>query len=162
MQKMFIFAAALLLVGAGCSTTANVETNTTPSKPADQTTTQPTETPAVNDTDDSAGVTVDVGADVEVNVDTPKLVEFTVTGKGLSFDLKEMKVKKGDKVKVTFINAEGFHDWVLDEFNVKTKQIAAGQSETVEFTADKTGTFEYYCSVGKHRQNGMFGKLIVE
>lgn len=160
MKKSFFLVAALLLVGAGCSSTANV--TTTPSKPADQTTTQPTETPSTNDTSDSTGVNLDIGADVNVDVDAPKLVEFTVTGKSFSFDIKEMKVKKGDKVKVTFINAEGFHDWKLDEFNVATKQIAAGQSETVEFTADKTGTFEYYCSVGQHRKNGMSGKLIVE
>ena len=32
----------------------------------------------------------------------------------------------------------------------------------VEFTVDKTGTFEYYCSVGQHRANGMVGNLIVE
>ncbi len=32
----------------------------------------------------------------------------------------------------------------------------------VEFTADKKGTFEYYCSVGEHRVNGMKGKFIVE
>lgn len=45
MKKTLFLAAALLLIGAGCSTTANVDTMTTPSKPADQTTTQspPTE-----------------------------------------------------------------------------------------------------------------------
>lgn len=162
MKKMLFLASALLLVGAGCSATTNVETNTTPSKPADQAATQPVETPSTNS--DTAGINVDVGADVKVDVDvaTPKVVEFVVTGKGFSFDPKEIKVKKGDRVKVTFKNAEGFHDWVLDEFNVATKQISAGQEEVVEFTADKTGTFEYYCSVGKHRQMGMKGNLIVE
>ncbi len=54
------------------------------------------------------------------------------------------------------------HDWVVDEFDAKIAQVAAGKTTSVEFVADKTGTFEYYCSVGKHRQNGMVGKLIVE
>jgi plastocyanin len=88
--------------------------------------------------------------------------EFTVSGENFSFDVKEMKVKKGDTVKVTFKNVEGFHDWNLDEFNTKTKVIKAGESETVTFVADKTGTFEYYCSVGQHRATGMKGNLIVE
>lgn len=88
----------------------------------------------------------------------------TVDVKGLnfSFDVKEIKVKKGDTVKVNFTNTEGFHDFKIDEFNVATKQIKAGESETVSFVADKIGTFEYYCSVGKHRQMGMVGKLVVE
>lgn len=87
---------------------------------------------------------------------------FIVGGGNYLFSLKEMKVKKGDKVKIVFTNNEGFHDLIIDEFKVNTGQIKAGESRTVEFVADKTGTFEYYCSVGQHRANGMVGKLIVE
>ena len=88
--------------------------------------------------------------------------EITVYGSSFKFEPSEIKVKKGDTVKVTFINSGGFHDWVLDEFNVRTKQISSGAQETVEFVADKTGSFEYYCSVGQHRQMGMKGTLVVE
>ena len=88
--------------------------------------------------------------------------EFTVTAKNFSFSLNEIKVNKGDTVKINFTNADGFHDWVIDEFNARTKQIGAGMSESIQFTADKTGTFEYYCSVGQHRQFGMKGNLIVQ
>jgi cytochrome c oxidase subunit II len=87
---------------------------------------------------------------------------FTVTASNFAFDVKEMKVKKGDTVSVTVKNEEGFHDWKLDEFNATTQKLKAGSEETVTFTADKTGTFEYYCSVGSHRAMGMVGKLIVE
>ncbi|TSC82274.1 MAG: plastocyanin [Parcubacteria group bacterium Gr01-1014_20] len=88
--------------------------------------------------------------------------EFTVEARSFKFSVSEMRVKSGDTVRVVFKNAEGFHDWKLDEFGVKTKQLQAGQEETVEFKVDKTGTFEYYCSVGQHRANGMKGRLIVE
>jgi len=88
--------------------------------------------------------------------------EFKVTGVPFSFTPNEMRVKKGDTVRVTFTNQEGMHDFVLDEFNVRTKTLSAGQSETVEFVANNTGKFEYYCSVGNHRQMGMVGSLIVE
>lgn len=87
---------------------------------------------------------------------------FTVEGTPFKFSLTEMRVKKGDTVKVTFVNKQGFHDWVLDEFNVRTKQIQAPGTETVTFVADKAGTFEYYCSVDGHRAKGMKGNLIVE
>lgn len=87
---------------------------------------------------------------------------FNVEGSPFKFTVTEMKVKKGDTVKVTFTNKEGMHDWVIDEFKAKTAQLVAGKSETIQFVADKAGTFEYYCSVGNHRAQGMKGKLIVE
>jgi plastocyanin len=92
-----------------------------------------------------------------VNVKT-----FDITAKPFEFSVKEIKVKKGDRVRINFTNVQGFHDLVIDEFKVRTKQLTAGNSETIEFTADKVGTFEYYCSVANHRQMGMVGKLIVE
>ena len=87
---------------------------------------------------------------------------FTVSGKNFSFTPKTLTVKKGDTVKVTFKNIEGFHDFKIDEFNLATKQISGGAEETVQFTADKTGTFQYYYSVGQHRANGMWGTLTVQ
>jgi len=87
---------------------------------------------------------------------------FTVIGRSYSFTPAEIRVAKGDKVKIIFQNVEGFHDWTIDEFNAKTPQISAGQTATVEFIADRIGQFEYYCSVGTHRQMGMKGNLIVE
>ena len=92
---------------------------------------------------------------------------FTLTGENYKFILDgkespELKVKEGDKVIIKFTNTAGLHNWVLDEFNVATKQVKAGESSSVEFIADKKGTFEYYCSVGGHRFEGMKGNLIVE
>ncbi|MBS3072461.1 cupredoxin domain-containing protein [Candidatus Pacearchaeota archaeon] len=92
---------------------------------------------------------------------------FTVSSSHLRFYINgvenpDIKVMQGDKVKIEFSSEEGFHDWVLDEFNAKTERVNPGQVSSVEFVADKKGTFEYYCSVGQHRANGMFGKFIVE
>lgn len=87
---------------------------------------------------------------------------FIVSGKSFSFTPNEIRVKKGDTVKITYKNTGGFHDFTLDEFNVKTPQIQSGQTADIEFVADKAGTFEFYCSVGNHRAQGMKGNLIVE
>ena len=54
------------------------------------------------------------------------------------------------------------HDWRVDEFAAATAIVQPGQEDAVEFVADQAGTFEYYCSVGQHRQQGMVGKLIVK
>jgi plastocyanin len=87
---------------------------------------------------------------------------FEVHGSMFKYDLKELRVREGEVVKIVFINDEGFHDWVLDEFDVRTEKIGAGKTAEVTFTASKKGTFEYYCSVGTHRAQGMKGTLIVE
>lgn len=122
--------------------------------------------PGVNDTKSmvgdekpaTAGSLIDKGE----NMTEGNTVSVTLEAKSFSFSQKEIRVKKGNKVKITLVNKDGFHDWTVDEFNAKTKQIPVGQTDSIEFIADKTGTFEYYCSVGQHRANGMVGKLIVE
>lgn len=87
---------------------------------------------------------------------------ITVEAANYSYNPKTITVKKGEKVKILFKNLEGFHDFIIDEFNVKTAQIKAGEEETVEFTPMEAGEYEYYCSVGKHREMGMVGTLTVE
>lgn len=87
---------------------------------------------------------------------------FEVHGSMFKYDVKEMRVREGEVVKIVFINDEGFHDWVLDEFDARAEKIGAGKTTEVTFTASKKGTFEYYCSVGTHRAQGMKGTLIVE
>jgi plastocyanin len=109
------------------------------------------------------------GASMEAKTVSPSedamgVKNITVEGKNFSFTPSQIKVKKGDTVKVTFKNISGFHNWTL-AFNGKqitTKTIKSGESDTVEFVADKAGTYDYYCSVGNHRQMGMEGKLVVE
>lgn len=93
---------------------------------------------------------------------TPATKEFTVSAQNFSFDLKSIKVNKGDTVKVTFKVADGYHDLKIDELNVATNRLNAGQEQTVQFVADKAGQFEYYCSVNSHRAMGMKGMLVVE
>lgn len=92
---------------------------------------------------------------------TSTVKEFLVVGTSFKFSMNEIRVKKGDTVKIVFNSEQGFHDWVIDEFKARTKQLKAGESETIQFVADKVGTFEYYCSVGTHRASGMKGSLIV-
>ncbi len=90
------------------------------------------------------------------------VVTVDITGESFEFSQTEIRVKKGDTVKINFQSTGGFHDFVIDEFDTATKKVNPGEVTSVEFVADKTGTFEYYCSVMDHRAKGMVGKLIVE
>jgi len=85
-----------------------------------------------------------------------------VRGVNYGYDVKEIVVKKGETVTVEFESTDGFHDWVVDEFDAKTDRVQPGIRTSVTFVPDEVGTFEYYCSVGSHRAHGMVGKLIVE
>lgn len=92
----------------------------------------------------------------------PNARAFFVQAVNYSFSLKEIVVQQGDTVTINFESTDGFHDWVLDEFNARTKQVSPNKPTSVTFVADKAGTFEYYCSVGNHRAHGMVGTLIVK
>ncbi|MDB5266593.1 MAG: Blue (Type 1) copper protein [Parcubacteria group bacterium] len=95
-------------------------------------------------------------------VSAPTSKTFTVTGSNFAFAPSALSVNKGDKVTIIFKNSGGLHDFKIDEFAAATKRINGGESDTVTFTADRSGSFEFYCSVGTHRQMGMKGTLTVK
>lgn len=95
--------------------------------------------------------------DVESNSMT-----FTLDSFNFGYSLEEIRVPVGTEVTINLTNSGGFHDWVVDEFSAATDKIGEGATASVTFIADKEGSFEYYCSVGSHRAQGMVGTLIVE
>lgn len=107
------------------------------------------------------GTLPDTSVDASVKVTIGATREFRITNSGMTFTTKTLAVKKGDLVKITFGNTGGTHDFRIDGYSAGTKVLNAGQSETFEFVADKAGSFEYFCSVGNHRANGMVGTLTV-
>ena len=88
--------------------------------------------------------------------------EFKVDAIPFSFSSSTMMVNQGDTVKITVKNVGGVHDLKIDEFNIATRILQTGEEQTIIFVADKSGTFQYYCSVGNHRAMGMFGTLTVK
>ncbi len=89
--------------------------------------------------------------------------EIKVSGNEFAFLPAKLSVKKGQKVMISFQNTGKLpHNLTIDKLGIATKTIGAGQTDTVEFTADQAGTFAIYCSVGTHRQQGMEGTLTVQ
>lgn len=89
-------------------------------------------------------------------------VEVVVTGSNYEFSPTKLTVKKGQKIRLVFKNSGGMHDFVVDELGIRTAVIQGGVEDFVEFTPDKTGTFEFYCSVANHRAMGMKGTITVQ
>jgi len=106
--------------------------------------------------------TVQGAATTATTTDNTNVKEFTVDGTNYAFSPSEIRVKKGDTVRIIFKDDEGQHNLIVDGYNLSTNLIGEGSQDTIQFVADKTGEFEYYCSVGSHRALGMSGKLIVE
>lgn len=84
--------------------------------------------------------------------------EFTVHAQSSGYDIQEIKVKKGDTVKITLKNEQGMHSLKIKGYS---KEVRGGKSIT--FVADKAGEFEFSCNIscGKNHEN-MTGKLIVK
>lgn len=157
MQKLIIGAIIVLVVIGGGLWFVNRANGPEEVLNQDKSAVSPSETQSENSESE-----LDNGGDIVIE-ESDEIKKFTVIGSSdFRFSLSEIRVKKGDTVRITFKNESGFHDWRLDEFDAVTKQIEAGKEETIEFVADKAGIFEYYCSVGKHRELGMKGSFIVE
>ncbi len=103
------------------------------------------------------------GLDIDAGVELSGAVkEFTIDSFNFGYSEDVIEVWEGDTVRITLTNSEGMHDWVVDEFGVATEVITAGETSTVEFVATEAGEYEFYCSVGSHRAQGMVGLLQVK
>jgi hypothetical protein len=65
-----------------------------------------------------------------------------------------LTVSKGNIIQIHLINEEknqpnnpSKHNLNIDEFNVHTKDLDYFQTDEIAFLANKTGTFDYYCSI---------------
>jgi len=89
-----------------------------------------------------------------------------------------LRAKVGDTITITLHNT-GYapHDLRIEGLDVHIPSVAAeetaghegkphqvwpGEEVSVTFTADKAGTFTYYCTIPGHRELGMEGQIIVE
>jgi plastocyanin len=112
------------------------------------------------DTLSQAGEIVDFNSGESPLLDE-SVKEITIDAFSFGYSIPEIKIRKGQKIKITLTNSGGTHDFVIDELNIASDKIITGESTTFEFTSTDAGEFDFYCSVGNHRAQGMVGKLIV-
>jgi len=88
--------------------------------------------------------------------------EIQMTAKKYEFNPNVITVKKGERVKLIITALDRDHGFKLEAFGIDQK-LKKGDATTIEFTADKTGTFEFKCSEFCGFGHGkMKGKLVVE
>lgn len=92
----------------------------------------------------------------------PAIVSVSVQASQFTFSPSTITVNKGDTVRMTVTSADVNHGLSIPAFGV-SKSIDAGATVTVEFVADKTGEFPFFCSVFCGEGHGqMRGTLIVK
>ncbi|MEK7532897.1 MAG: cupredoxin domain-containing protein, partial [Patescibacteria group bacterium] len=129
--------------------------NSNPMEPATENTGEAAQPSVALPATDSAGT--------QETVVTSDAKEIIVEASEFKFVPATLKLTKGEAVKLVLKNTGKMpHDFVIDELGVRTKVINGGDEDIIEFTPQQAGTFEYYCSVGKHRALGMKGLLTVE
>lgn len=106
----------------------------------------------------TTGTVTDEAANKDEVKPTGNVVDVSISAKNFEFDVKEIKANVGDTVKLTVVNDAGSHGIAIDAFNVNVRG-----GETAEFVVNKTGEFDYYCSImcGTGHDT-MQGKLIVK
>jgi cytochrome c oxidase subunit 2 len=88
--------------------------------------------------------------------------EIQMTAKKYEYSPNPIRVKKGEHVRLIITATDRDHGFKLEAFNVEQK-LKKGIPTTIEFTADKAGTFPFKCSVHCGLgHGGMKGTLIVE
>ena len=86
------------------------------------------------------------------------VVDIKIEATDFKYDKTVIHVKKGDHVRITLHSDDGGHGFTIPAYNVDIKG-----NKSAEFVANKSGTFEYHCSLfcgSGHTK--MTGKLIVE
>ena len=88
--------------------------------------------------------------------------EFKMTAKQFSFEPSTIEVNKGDKVRLIVTSIDVPHGISIPEYGIN-ERLDPGKPVTIEFTADKQGTFTAFCSVfcGSGHSN-MKGKIVVK
>ncbi len=81
--------------------------------------------------------------------------EVSVIAERFEFQPSRIEVEQGDHVKITVRSADGTHGFEIRRFGIHAKVPRDGEPITVEFDADRAGTFEIkcfeYCGMGHRR-----------
>ena len=91
---------------------------------------------------------------------TAKILNSGAGSRGLGHN-PTITLNQGNTLSIHLINEDSEkhskHNLNIDEFGIHTKDLGYFQTQTVTFTANKAGTFNYYCSI--HPE--MTGKITV-
>jgi nitrous-oxide reductase len=91
----------------------------------------------------------------------PSRRELVVTVRGFRFVPDRLEVVQDDLVRVTIHGDALAHSFNIDEYRI-ARRVPPGGTAVVEFRADRTGTFPFYCNItSEPGHDQMRGQLVV-
>ena len=91
----------------------------------------------------------------------PNRREFTVVARDYRFTPARLEVLQDDLVKLTVQSEDVAYSLTIDEYRL-SKRVPAGGATTIEFRADRAGTFPFYSNMTSDARHGeMRGELVV-
>lgn len=105
----------------------------------------------------------DVVFTLRTDIADGKLVYISEAGPTKGQVNPDIRVAEDTVVQINIVNGDGaLHDFGIPDFDVKSDQISGkGAATAIVFRANKSGVFEYLCTLPGHKAAGMFGKVIV-
>jgi plastocyanin len=91
--------------------------------------------------------------------------EVVVVGSDFAFEPPVLHLRAGEPVNIVFEVSEGGHDLVValpDDETFRLPIIDEGRSTSGGLTIDEPGSYQLFCSVPGHAQEGMVGTVEVE
>jgi plastocyanin len=93
---------------------------------------------------------------------TDEAKELTVKLSNFKITPPIQRVDSGERIRINVVNVEGEHNLFIEGYNLKTERVNGSNTQVIEFRANQTGTFAFWCEVRDHRSRGMEGQLIVQ
>lgn len=91
----------------------------------------------------------------------PQERTFRIDARQYAYSPSELKVNAGDTVNIQLVSTDVVHGLYVDGYNVSI-EADPGQTKTLSFVADKTGSFRFRCNVTCGAMHPfMIGKLTV-
>jgi plastocyanin len=90
----------------------------------------------------------------------PNRRDFTVTAQDFRFAPDKLEVTQDDLVRITVTSRDVAYSITIDEYRL-SRRVPAGGSTTLEFRADRTGTFTFYSNMSDTRHESARGSFIV-
>ena len=88
--------------------------------------------------------------------------EFSMIAKQWEFVPEIIEVNKGDTVRITVTSTDVAHSFSLPSFNIN-ERLTPDEPVTIEFVADKVGTFPFRCNVFcGSGHSAMAGTMVVQ
>lgn len=100
-------------------------------------------------------------APLPVPVTMPQERTFEIDARQFAYAPSELKVNQGDTVTIQLVSADVVHGLYIDGYDISV-EADPGQSATLTFTAEKSGSFRFRCNITCGAMHPfMIGKLTV-